>query len=595
MRRGRPPPCPGIPPTQGEIASDRGGGLGRFGCRVWVVEQSGDKRRRRLPVGIQTFRKVRESGCYYVDKTSYIEQLVSGGDCYFLSRPRRFGKSLFTDTIKEAFQGSRELFEGLALHEGWDWSVSCPVVRLDFSGGVYTRPDGLEDDLVKQLTFLERETGVVTHDASMPGRLQSLIVELHRVSGRRVVLLVDEYDKPILDALEVPEIARANRDLLRGVYSSVKYADAHIRFAFLTGVSKFSQVSLFSGVNNLTDITLEPEFSSICGYTDDDLDTVFAAELDGLDRDRIRDWYNGYSWLGDERVYNPYDVLLLFRKRRFKPYWFQTGTPKFLIDTLMSRGVPTASLGTVTASEEQLSAFDLDHIAVEALLFQTGYLTIVGEEHEEDDEDDVGEEHDEDDEDDDGEEHDEHEEYDEYDEHGDGDGLTSYRLDYPNREVYQSLNRVLLEHIVQDPAARRSNSKRLRKLLAAADMDGLEALLRSVYADIPHFWHDNNDIADYEGFYASVLYSYFAASGLDATAEEASSRGRVDMTVRCPDRIYLFEFKIAERSSQDEAMTQLRERGYAEKHRCTGLPIHLVAVRFSIEDRNIATFETADA
>ena len=523
---------------------------------MWVVEQG----RRRLPIGIQTFRKVRESGCYYVDKTAYIEQLVSGGKCYFLSRPRRFGKSLFTDTLKEAFTGSRELFEGLALHDSWDWSALYPVVRLDFSGGLYTKPDGLEDDLVKQLKFLERETGVATYDASLPGRLQSLIIELHRVSGRRVVVLVDEYDKPILDALEVPEIAAANRDLLRGVYSSVKYADAHIRFAFLTGVSKFSQVSLFSGVNNLKDITLDRRYSSICGYTDDDLDTVFAAELDGLDRDRIRDWYNGYSWLGAERVYNPYDVLLLFDERRFKPYWFQTGTPKFLIDTLMSRGVPTASLGSVTASEEQLSAFDVDHIAVEALLFQTGYLTIVGEEDEDD-----------------------------------GDGLGLYRLDYPNREVYQSLNRVLLEHIVQDPAARRSNSKRLRELLAAADMDGLEALMRSVYADIPHFWHDNNDIADYEGFYASVFYSYFAASGLDATAEEASNRGRVDMTVRIPDRIYLFEFKIAQRSPPDEAMTQLRERGYAEKHRSTGLPVHLVAVRFSTDDRNIATLETAEA
>ena len=224
----------------------------------------------------------------------------------------------------------------------------------------------------------------------------------------------------------------------------------------------------------------------------------------------------------------------------------------------MSRGVPTASLGAAMVSEEQLSAFDVDHIAVEALLFQTGYLTIVGEED-------------------------------------DGDDVVSYRLDYPNREVYQSLNRVLLEHIVQDPAARRSNSKRLRELLASADMDGLEELFRSVYADIPHFWHDNNDIAHYEGFYASVFYSYFAASGLDATAEEASNRGRVDMTVRIPDRIYLFEFKIAQRSPPDEAMTQLRERGYAEKHRNTGLPIHLVAVRFSTDDRNIATFETAEA
>ena len=533
-----------------------GAGVGWVSC---------NSNRRILPIGIQTFRKVRESGCYYVDKTSYIERLVSGGGCYFLSRPRRFGKSLLMDTIKEAFEGSRELFEGLAIHDSWDWSVSRPVVRLDFSSGdSYIAPDGLRVELSEQLYMLETtaevEPGTGHGVGSLSGRLRRLIVELHRMSGRRVVVLVDEYDKPILDAMKVPEAAEANRDLLRGVYSSVKFADAHIKFAFFTGVSKFSKVSLFSGLNNLVDITLEPEFSSVCGYTDNDLDTVFAAELDGLDRDRIRDWYNGYNWLGDERMYNPYDVLLLFRKRSFKPYWFQTGTPKFLIDTLISRGVPTASLSTTTANEDMLSAFDVGRIATEALLFQTGYLTIVGEA-----------------------------------DSTDGDGLAVYRLDYPNREVHQSLNRVLLEHIVHDHNTRRSNSKRLRQLLTAADMDGLETLFRSVYADIPHHWHTNNDIARYEGFYASVFYSYFAASGSDVTAEEASSHGRVDMTVHCPERVYLFEFKIAERSPPDETMAWLRERGYAEKHRHTSLPVHLVAVRFSIEDRNIATFETADA
>ena len=530
---------------------------------MWNVAQG----RRRLPIGIQTFRKVRESGCYYVDKTHYIKRLVNGGECYFLSRPRRFGKSLFLDTIKEAFECNRELFDGLAICDRWDWSVPRPVLRLDFSSGDgYADPNGLRIELADQLRMLETAAGIdFSADngvKSLSGRLRHLIAELRQSTGRRVVVLVDEYDKPILDALGTQEVAEANRDLLRGVYSSVKFSDAHIKFVFLTGVSKFSKVNLFSGLNNLKDITLDPRYSSVCGYTDEDLDTVFAAELEGLDRGRIREWYNGYSWLGDEKVYNPYDVLLLFDERRFAAHWFETGTPKFLIDTLVSRGVPTASLDTVTASEGQLSAFDVDHIAVEALLFQTGYLTIADKQ----DEDDSG-----------------------------GDGQAAYRLGYPNREVYQSLNRVLLEHIVQDPAVRRSNSRQLRELLTAADMGGLEALLQSVYADIPHHWHDNNDIACYEGFYASVFYSYFAASGLDATAEEPSSHGRVDMTVRCPDRVYLFEFKIAQRSSADDAMTQLHERGYAEKHRHTGLPIHLVAVRFSIQDRNIATFETAEA
>ena len=509
-----------------------------------------------LPLGMQTFREVSESGGFYVDKTAFAARMIAEGKCYFLSRPRRFGKSVFIDTLKELFEGNEELFQGLAVHSGWDWSVRYPVLRLSFGRGDYTDPQYLQQNAHGQLNSVQRSTGIVVESPSPHERFAHMIEELHRRSGRRVVVLVDEYDKPILDAITDPDTARVNRDFLRGFYATIKDSDAHIRFVFLTGVSKFSKVNLFSGLNNLVDITLNPAYSSICGFTETDLDRVFSDKLEGLDRDRVREWYNGYSWLGTEKVYNPYDVLMLMHERRFKAHWFQTGSPTFLVDTLMSRGVPTASLGAVTASEEQLSAFDVDHIAVEALLFQTGYLTIV-------------------------------------DEQDDGEGLAAYRLDYPNREVYQSLNRVLLEHIVQDSAARRSNSRRLRELLAEADTDGLEALLRSVYADIPHHWHDNNDIACYEGFYASVFYSYFAASGLDATAEEASSRGRVDMTVRCPDRIYLFEFKIAQRSPPDEAMTQLRERGYAEKHRHTGLPIHLVAVRFSTEDRNITGFETA--
>ena len=340
--------------------------------------------KRRLPIGMQTFRTLREQDCYYVDKTAYIERLLDEGTHYFLSRPRRFGKSLFLDTLKELFEGSQALFAGLHIHDRYDWSVHHPVVRLSFGGGSFTEPGLLEANVMEQLGAAERRTGVVSEYRTAAGRFAYLLEALHAQTGQRVAVLVDEYDKPILDALETREIARANRDYLRGLYGVIKDSDAHVRFTFLTGVSKFSKVNLFSQLNNLTDITLDPAYSSICGYTEGDLDTVFAPELEGLDRERVREWYNGYSWLGAEKVYNPYDVLLLLRRGKFAAHWFETGTPAFLVDTLFERRVASVSLDRTVSTEELLSAFDVggrtaaEHIGTEALLFQTGYLTITG-------------------------------------------------------------------------------------------------------------------------------------------------------------------------------------------------------------------------
>ena len=332
--------------------------------------------KRLLPIGIQTFREIRERECYYVDKTSYIRRLLNEGKHYFLSRPRRFGKSLFLDTLKEVFEGNEPLFAGLHIHDHWDWSVRHPVLRLSFGKGNFKVPGYVETNLMAQLDAVERRTGVASDYPTGPERFAHLLEELHSQAGQPVAVLIDEYDKPILDALEVPDIARANRDFLRGLYAVIKDCDEHVRFTFITGVSKFSKVSLFSGLNNLTDITLEPEYSAICGYSDADLDAVFAPELPSLDRDQIRDWYNGYSWLGDEKVYNPFDILLLFRNHEFKAHWFETGTPTFLVETLGKRHVSSLELGEMVGSDALLSTFDVDHIATEALLFQTGYLTI---------------------------------------------------------------------------------------------------------------------------------------------------------------------------------------------------------------------------
>jgi len=355
--------------------------------------------RSRLPTGIQTFREIRREGHYYVDKTRHIECLINHGKSYFLSRPRRFGKSLLVDTIKDLFEGREELFRGLHIHRRWDWSKRNPVVRLDFSGGDFRTSDGLAENLRVQFDSLERGLPLRFRYDSASGRFYHLIETLSEHTGRRVVILVDEYDKPVLDPLVAGDkaLARSNHDALRSLYGNIKRCDAHIRFSFVTGVSKFTKVSLFSDLNNLDDITIDSDYATICGYTEADRDAVFAPELDGLDRDAVRDWYNGYHWLGGERVYNPFDILLLFSKRRFRAHWFETGSPAFLIETLKQRRVFTLGLEGMFGTDDLLSAFDVDHIGIEALLFQTGYLTIAEEIN-------CG-------------------------------GLISYRLGYPNREV----------------------------------------------------------------------------------------------------------------------------------------------------------------
>ena len=513
--------------------------------------------KRMLPIGMQTFRELRERDCYYVDKTPYIRRMVDEGKHYFLSRPRRFGKSLFLDTLKELFEGNQSLFEGLAIHDAWDWSVRHSVIRLSFGGGNFAVPGGLEARLMDQLARIERRVGLDADATTAAGRLDTILDVVYERTGRGVVFLVDEYDKPILDALSVPDVARANRDFLRGVYAVIKDRDADIRFTFVTGVSKFSKVSLFSGLNNLTDITMEPGYSSICGYTDQDLDTVFAPELPGLDRQAVREWYNGYNWRGDERVYNPFDILLLFRSREFKAHWFETGSPTFLIDTLLERRVSSVDLEDMIGTDELLSKFDVGDISTEALLFQTGYLTIRSTE-------DLG-------------------------------GEAVYRLGYPNREVRQSLNRSLLGHLVRDPTRQTANSVRLYRLLEANDFSALETLFQAFFASIPYEWYTNNDIAAYEGYYASVFYSYFAGRGLDITVEDSSSHGRLDMAVRFNGQVYLFEFKVVGMSGEGAAMAQLREKRYADKYRSLGQPIHLIGVEFDKDARNVVAFEVASA
>ena len=508
--------------------------------------------RRALPIGIQTFRKIREGDYYYVDKTGFALRLIAEGTHYFLSRPRRFGKSLFLDTLAELFEGNAALFAGLEAERGWDWSRCFPVIRLSFGGGVVRQSAELDAKIGEQLALNQETLGIRCTQPTLAGCFAELIRKAHVHFGERVVVLVDEYDKPILDNITDARTAREMRDGLRNLYSVIKDSDAHIRFAYLTGVSKFSKVSLFSGLNNLIDITVDASFSSVCGYTEADLDAVFAPELEGLDRARIRAWYNGYNWLG-EAVYNPFDLLLLFKQRLFHPWWFETGTPTFLVDVLTERGYFTPDLAGVRASEALLSTFDVDHLAPEALLWQTGYLTFTGSRQ-------IG-------------------------------ARREYSLGYPNLEVESALNDALLKGLMGDAMQAERAVSRLYDVLVAADFAALRQHIVSLFAAIPHQWHDGNPIARYEGFYASVFYSHLAALGLDLACEDAGSHGRLDLRLRFDGRIWLFEFKVVELAPVGAALQQIKDKGYAEKYRAEGLPMQLIGIEFSREQRTLVGFE----
>ncbi|MCL2091903.1 MAG: ATP-binding protein [Micrococcales bacterium] len=509
--------------------------------------------RKKLPIGIQTFRKIREDDCYYVDKTGYADRLLAEGSTYFLSRPRRFGKSLFIDTLAEMFAGNKALFEGLACYDTWDWDTVYPVVRISFADGVVSDRDQLAVRIDEILTYNEERLGLPAGSGSVAGRFGALIQSAEAEHGQRVVVLVDEYDKPILDNFTDPARARQMRDGLRDLYSVVKGQDAHIKFVMLTGVSKFSKVSLFSGLNNLNDITMDAEYSALCGYTDHDVDTVFAPELEGLDREKIRQWYNGYNWTG-EAVYNPYDLLQLLQKRQFRPYWFESATPTFLVDTLAERQFYVPDLQRLEATEAMLSTFDVDKISTVALLFQTGYLTI--------------------------------------DRTRDVAGALRYVMRLPNREVHASLNESLLAEYSPDPDQAVIRTGRLPDLLAAADLDGIERLFRTHFASIPHDWYRNNTIAQAEGYYSSVFYTFFASLGLDTTPEDTSSRGRLDLAVRYAGQVFLFEIKTVDHTPTGRALQQIKDRRYADKYLTDGTPVHLVGVEFSKQDHNIVAFDT---
>ena len=506
---------------------------------------------KKLPIGIQTFSKIVTGNYCYADKTSLIARLVDEGEFYFLSRPRRFGKSLLIDTIAEAFLGNKEMFSGLYLEKNWEWEQRYPVVRIDFAQGVLRSKEQLEASIMEMLHVMAASADITLKMTETHLAFAELIRELHLQTGQPVVVLVDEYDKPILDNITTPDAAEVLRDGLRNFYSVLKAQGAHLRFVMLTGVSKFSKVSLFSGLNNLEDITLDPRVGTLCGYTQKELETVFHEYLADIDLTEVQQWYNGYNFLS-EPVYNPFDVLLYLRNRLFKPYWFETGTPSFLVRLLEEKKILINGLDDLTAGEELLSSFDVDFIEPEPLLFQTGYLTIKSIEHLFD------------------------REY-------------VYHLGFPNHEVRKSLTGSILHWYVQDQRPLRNNQMSLVNILKTNDIDKLETLFHAFFASIPNDWYRKNTIAEYEGYYCSVVYCYFTAIGLNVQPEESTNQGRIDMTVLFNDRAYIIEFKVNELTGPECALDQIKEKKYYEKY--AERETYLIGIEFSKEDRNITRFE----
>ena len=510
--------------------------------------------RRPLPIGYQAFANLRNEGCYYVDKTPLIREMIQQGRFYFLSRPRRFGKSLLVSTLKELFEGNEPLFRGLDIHPHWDWSAKYPVVRMSFGGDIDT-PDLLEDNALSQLYSIERAFNLKLPPVkSASERLRHILNQLHQIIGRQVVVLIDEYDRPVLNVLEDREKAQVNRNKLRNLYSILKDAEDHIRFVFVTGITMFSKTSFSSGLNNLDDISLYPPLATICGYTDQDLDSVFAPELEGLDRDKIRTWYDGYNWLGEEKLYNPHDILHLFRKREFRAHWFKSGEPGYLYRLLQERKVSPMQLENRVVDADFVTNFELGEFSHEALLFQSGYLTIKEQEQK--------------------------------------GARILYHLDYPNFEVRSSFNAGLAEHL----------TKRGREVAAAGE-DLVEALgmnnfklfkkkIQDLLSEFPHAWHDAAKLGDYESWYASLLYLCFRTTEVGLKAEEMTRRGRSDLVLLHEKQVFVLELKMVEdetgaEQGLDSAIAQIREKGYARKYRGHGEPVHLIGMAFGRKERDL--------
>ncbi len=505
---------------------------------------------KKLPIGISTLKTILEEGYLYVDKTDIAQSLIENGQYYFLSRPRRFGKSLFLDTLRTIFSGDKEIFKDLHVgNNGYEF-IKYPVVRISFNDGSFKTQEAFNQTLYEIMKINQRDLDVTCEsDLSIEGCFRELIYQAYTKHKQKVVILVDEYDKPILDNIENLQEAKLRRESLKNFYSVIKGADEYLKFVFITGVSKFSKVSLFSGLNNINDITLDEKYSTICGYTQNDVETVFAEHLKGQDFNKIKEWYNGYKFLG-EGVYNPFDILLFIDKNfRYQNYWFSTATPTFLLKLIEKNNYFLPNLENIVKDEMMLNSFDVDYIELETLMWQTGYLTIS----------EVTENY---------------------------DGTPKYHLGIPNQEV-----RLSLLGSIADFMSKIDNTTLLKgdvyESLATANFASFEKTFKSLFASIPYNLFTNNKMYEYEGYYVSVFYSYLKALGIELVGEDVTNKGRIDLTLKLSNFIYIIEFKVDGTS----ALEQIKEKKYHEKYLSDGREIFLVGIEFDTKMRNISKVE----
>ncbi len=517
---------------------------------------------KKLPIGESSFENMRTRGYLYVDKTMYVHRLVSEGAYYFLSRPRRFGKSLLLSTLKCLFQGREELFEGLwmAGRGRWEWKEH-PVVVIDFNGIPVSTPEKLGNGISTHLTNVAKGYGLSLEQDYLELRFQELVLALKRKTGMPVAVLIDEYDKPIIEHLgrgeKELEVARANRDVLKSFFGVLKEANVvpALRFVFLTGVSRFSKVSVFSELNNLHDISTSGQYADMLGYTQDELETFFGerieqfAEENDWPQDRVKEqlaqWYDGYRFSArDVRVYNPFSILNAFGDRALGNYWFRTGTPTFLVDLLKEKRYDLSRLDGLQTGSSIFTAFEIDRLSPEALLFQTGYLTIK-----------------------------------------DVDGRL-YTLGYPNQEVKTAFTESLLFAWMEGAEEKiSSHVLRLSRYLRDEDWESFFVAVKAIFASIPYDIQTKRD----EAYFHTIFYLALSASGGDAQSSVLTNRGRIDLAVVFDDKVYIIEFKCNQ--SAEVGLKQIRDMEYAARYRGSGKRIILMGINFDTERRNILDWQ----
>lgn len=506
---------------------------------------------KKLPIGIQNLNEIINENYVYVDKTYFAHKLISRGKYYFLARPRRFGKSLFLDTLSEIFKGNKDLFKGLYIHDKHEFKRH-PVLRVSFGSGDYIEEQMVKKEIQNIFKRNIRDLGLKSSiNDDYRTCFEELIYNAHEQYQERVVILIDEYDKPILDNITNREYALKARHILKSFYSVIKDNDSLISFVFITGVSKFSKMNLFSGLNNLEDITVNKEYAEICGYTHEDLKTVFKEHLKNADLEMVKLWYNGYYYFG-EKVYNPFDILLFISNGlEFRNYWWNTGNPGFLIKKLEEGNYFIPSVEEAFISEEGLDAFDVEHIDLLALLWQTGYLTFKKRVK------------------------------DEF-------GAVGYKLAIPNLEIQFSLNHFFIDYLTNQRSEKLTYRNEIRKALKEANMDKFVDILRTIFSSIPYTNYANNIISRYEGYYSSVVFVYLAALGYQVRAEDTTNKGRIDLTLKIGSQVIIIEFKV---DSRQRPLQQIKDKKYHEKYKQDASDIFLVGISFDSGEKNITDYE----